>query len=156
MLKIPVPKNHNVSHAAFIQAIILVVLTAINGVYSGLTSCLGSHKTDCTTNSALAVVLVVLAIIWFGFLAAMAYAAWIRRTISLISLFIILEIISLGVSLFDLAHGDNVIGSITSVIDALAAAWVLYMSYYLFKVRGTSSAPTTGRSRSKLNHKKPS
>lgn len=152
--KIPAPKNHNVSHAAFVQAVVVVVLSAVNGVYSGLTSCFGSDQKDCATNSALAVVLVILAIVWFGFLAALAYAAWIRRTTSLIVLFIILEIIVAGaIYVIDIRHHDNVLGLITSIIDLLLTLWVLYMGVHLFSLRGTSSTPPTGRSRSKLNKK---
>lgn len=153
MIKLPSPKNHNVSHATFIQAVVVIVLTAVNGVYSGLTSCLGADKADCTTNSVLAVILVILAIIWFGFLSAMSYAAWVRRTTALIVLFAALEAITGGVSAFDLIHFDNAIGLITSLIDLLLALWVLYMTYHLFQLRGTSSAPVEGRSRSKLNKK---
>ncbi len=153
-----VPKNHNVSHATFIQAAAVIILTAINGVFSGLDSCFGHDKTDCTTNSVLAVVLVILAIGWFGFLSAMAYAAWIRRTTALIIIFILVEIITTGVSGFDLIHSGsgNALGLISSLIDLLAGLWVLYMSYFLLRLRGTSSAPPTGRERSKLNRDKPS
>lgn len=151
-LKFP-PKNHNVVHATFIQAVVVVIMTAVGGVYSGLASCLGSDKADCTVNSVLAVVLVVLAIIWLGFLSALSYAAWVRRTLTLIVLFIILEIITTGVSAFDLKHFDNVTGLIASLLDLLAGLWVLFMSYFLFRLRGTSSAAPTGRKRSQLNHK---
>lgn len=151
-----VPKGHNVSHAAFIQAVILIILTVINGIYSGLDSCFGSDKADCTTNSVLALVLVILAIIWFGFLTAMAYAAWVRRTLTIIVIFILLEVITTGISAFDLIHGDNALGIISSLLDMLAGLWVLFMSYSLFKLRGTSSTPVKGRERSQLNRQKPS
>lgn len=145
------PKNHNVSQATFTQAAIVIILTAINGIFSGLSSCLGQDKADCTTNSVLAVVLVVLAIIWFGFLSALSYAAWIRRTTALIVIFILLEIITTGVSAFDLKHYDNVVGLITSLINLLVGLWVLFMSVHLFRLRGTSPAPVQGRRRSKLS-----
>lgn len=150
------PNGHNVSHATFIQAVILIILTVINGIFSGLDSCFGHDKADCTTNSVLALVLVILAIIWFGFLTAMAYAAWVRRTLAIIVIFVLLEIITTGISAFDLIHGGGALGTITSLIDMLAGLWVLYMSYFLFRLRGTSSAPVTGRERSKLNRKKAS
>lgn len=123
----------------------------VNGLYSGLTSCLGSDKADCTTNSIMSVVMAILVIIWFAFLSAMAYAAWIRRTTTLILLFIMLEIITTGVSAFGLTHYDNFLGQITSLIDFLAGLWVLIMGYYLFKLRGTTPPPSSGRRRSKIN-----
>jgi hypothetical protein len=152
MIKLPEPKKINVTHAAFAQAVILIIVAAINGVYSGLSSCLSANKADCAVNSVMAVILVLLMIAWFGFLAALAYAAWVRRTTPIIVMFIGAEFITCGLSLFDLKLQDSWVGILTSLIFLIVSLFVLYTSYFLFKLRGTSSAPARGRSRSKLRH----
>lgn len=151
MIKLPEPKKINVTHAAFAQAVILIVVAAINGIYSGLNSCLSADKTDCAVNSVMAVILTLLAIAWFGFLAAVAYAAWVRRTTTIIVMFIGLELITCGLSLFDLKLQDSLVGTLTSMIFLVVSLFVLYTSYFLFRLRGTNSAPVRGRARSKLN-----
>lgn len=151
MIKLPEPKKINVTHAAFAQAVILIVVAAINGIYSGLNSCLSADKTDCAVNSVMAVILTLLAIAWFGFLAAAAYAAWVRRTTPIIVMFISLELITCGLSLFDLKLQDSLVGTLTSTIFLVVSLFVLYTSFFLFRLRGTNSAPARGRTRSKLN-----
>lgn len=152
-LRLRQPKSHNVSHATFIQAVVVIILIIINELLSGLSSCLSADKTDCGTNSVLGVVLVILAIIWFGFLSAMAYAAWVRRTISLIVIFILLEIIVAIIGLLMLVSHGSIIGTITGLLVLLTTLWVLYMSYFLLRLRGKPLEPIQGRSRSKLNQK---
>lgn len=83
----------------------------------------------------------------------MAYAAWVRRTISLIVIFILLEIIVAIIGLLMLVSHGSIIGTITGLLVLLTTLWVLYMSYFLLRLRGKPLEPIQGRSRSKLNQK---
>jgi hypothetical protein len=131
--------------AALIHLAIMTVLNVVNGVHSGVQSCT-SGTNDCVGNIITSMLYFMLITIWFALLWILAAAAQTQRSRKLAFLLIGAEVLVIGVSLFNAQHHNNVLGLVTSLVDAVLAAWVAFLAVRLFIAGG---ARVTGSNRSR-------
>lgn len=119
----------------FIQFIVGSTLGFANGALSSITSCT-SHGNDCVSNTIVSLVLIILTVLWFGFVAILGYAAQDRRSRRLARLLMLAEIAIALVALFDALHFPNILSLGTSLLDFVLALWALLLAYRLSKANG--------------------
>jgi preprotein translocase subunit SecG len=120
---------------AFIQFIAGSVLGFGNGLLSSITSCT-NHGSDCVSNTLVSLVLIILTVLWFGFVAILGYAAQDRRSRRLARLLMLAEAAIALVALFDAKHFPNILSLMTSLLDCLLALWVLLLAFRLSRANG--------------------
>ena len=127
--------KYETSLATRAQFIVMSFLGIPNGLNSIITTCKDSHS-DCFANTFLSVVYFVLIVAWYGFLWILGFAAQDRRSRRLAWLLIGAEGLVLMISLFNARHHTDILGLITSLIDAGFAAWVILLAWRLQKAGG--------------------
>jgi len=135
--------------ATMIQFIVIVLLNFVGAIVSSIGTCHDASTTyDCVSGIGIDVLYVILLAFWFGFVWVLAYAAQDRRDHRLAAILMAAEVMILGVSLFNAKHYPNIIGLITSLVDAAFAIWVLYLAFRLIRAKGGRiTTPVTGRAR---------
>jgi hypothetical protein len=144
--------------AVMIQFLAMVFLNFVdNAVVGSFQSCHDATTTyDCVSGIGINVLYVILLAGWFGFVWVLAYAAQDKRDPKLANLLIGAEALILVVALFNAKHYPNLLGLITSLVDAAFAVWIIYLAFQLRKAKGgriTASA-AKGRPRQRASAKK--
>lgn len=127
-----------------IQFIVIGLLNLFYAIYSILHSCLKHDQ--CASNGLLAVVFFVIIGIWFGFVAALGYAAQEKRSKRLSQLLIAAEGLVALVALFNLKHYADYFGFVISLLDLAFAIWIAVLAFRLMRsgggrIRATSQRP---------------
>lgn len=123
--------------AALLQFIAMVLLNFIGAIVGSITSCKDATSTyDCVGSIGVEFVYVILIAFWFGFVWLLAYTAQERRDHRLAMMLIAAESMILVVSLFNAEHYPNILGLITSLVDAAFAVWVIWLAIRLTKAKG--------------------
>lgn len=120
--------------ATMIQFIVIGMLNLFYALYTSVHSCLKHDQ--CFSNSMLSVVFFILIAIWFGFVAALGYAAQERRSKRLSQVLIIAEGLVAMVALFNLKHYADYFGLVISIIDLGFALWVAVLAFRLMRSGG--------------------
>jgi protein-S-isoprenylcysteine O-methyltransferase Ste14 len=127
------------------QFIIISFLGIPNGLNSIITTCKDSHS-DCFANTFLSFIYFILIVAWFGFLWVLGFAAQDRRSKRLATILIAAEALVLLISLFNARHHNDILGLVTSLIDAVLASWVIMLAWRL-RQAGGGRVVSRGRTR---------
>ncbi|HUD10459.1 MAG TPA: hypothetical protein VMR28_02180 [Candidatus Saccharimonadales bacterium] len=119
----------------FIQFIVLSILNFINQLVSVVSTCHG-QSSDCVSNSISSITLMILVVVWFGAVWMIGYVAQDRHSRRLARLLILAEMAVIVIELFNLKHPANTLGSVTSLIDLLLAAWVIVLAWRIYRAKG--------------------
>lgn len=135
--------------AAMIQFLVIILLNFVGAIVSSIGSCHEATNTySCVSDIGIDLLYVILLAGWFGFIWILAYAAQDRRDHRLAAILIGAEAMILVVSLFNAKHYPNILGLLTSLIDAAFAVWIIWLAYKLTRAKGgriTASATTRRR-----------
>lgn len=130
------------------QFVVMVLLNFVGAIVSSIGSCQDASSTyDCISGSGINLVYVILLAGWFGFVWILAYAAQERRDHRLGTLLIGAELMILVVSLFNAKHYPNILGLITSLVDAAFALWVIWLAIQLSRAKGGRILTSPARQR---------
>jgi len=121
--------------ATLVQFIVLTLLNFINGIASSAQECHG-NSTDCVSTIILSLLFFMVITGWFAILMVTGYAAQDRRSQRIAQLLFCAEGLVALVSLFDAKHHPNVLGLITSLVDAVLAVWVMVLAWRLMRAKG--------------------
>ncbi|MDB5168734.1 MAG: hypothetical protein JWO41_90 [Candidatus Saccharibacteria bacterium] len=129
--------------ATMTQFLVLGMLNLLYAIYSSIHSCLNHDQ--CASNSMLSIVYFVLLGVWFGFIAALGYAAQDKRSKRLSQVLIMAEALVALVALFNLKHYADYFGLVISVIDLGLAVWVGVLAFRLMRSGGGRITRTTSQ-----------
>ena len=127
--------KYETSLATRLQFIVISLLGIPNGLNSIITTCKDSHS-DCFANTFLSLVYFILIVVFFGALWILGFAAQDRRSKRLARILIAAEAMVLLVALFNAKHHTDLIGLLTSLVDAGFAAWIIVLAWRLQKAGG--------------------
>jgi hypothetical protein len=133
---------------ALVQFLVMVLLNFVGAIVSAIGTCYDAGDTyECVSGVGIELVYVVLLAAWFGFVAVLAYGAQDRRDHKLAFLLMGAEGIILMISLFNAKHYPNILGLITSLIDAAFAVLVIWLALRLLRAKGGRITGAATRSR---------
>ncbi len=122
--------------ATLTHFIVIMLLAFVGGIASIASQCHNSGFADCAQGSISTFIYVLLLACWFGFLAMLGYAAQDQRSHRLARVLIIAELMVAFIALFNARHFPNLLGLITSIVDAGFAAWIIMLAYRLSRSKG--------------------
>lgn len=131
--------------AALIHLGIITLLNVLNGVHSSVQQCT-NVSSDCVGNIITSMLYFMVITIWFTCLWILAAAAQTQRSRKLAFLLIGAELLVVMVALFNAQHHNNILGLVTSIVDASLAAWVALLAVRLF-IHGGGRVTGSRRSR---------
>lgn len=134
--------------ATLIQFVVLVLLNLVNAVISSVSGC--HDGSGCTTSIFTSVVYFLLLALWFGVLLIIGAGAQEKRSKRMCQILIAAEGMVALIALFDLKHYPNIMGLITSLVDALLALWVIILAFRLMR-SGGGRIVTSQRARKRRN-----
>lgn len=136
--------------AAMSQFLVILLLNFVGAIAASIGDCRDASTTyDCVSGIGINLLYVILLAGWFGFVWVLAYAAQDRRDHRLAILLIGAELMILMVSLFNAKHFPNILGLVTSLVDAAFAVWIIWLAFKLSRAKGgriTASHRRTPRS----------
>ena len=131
------------------QFVVIVLLNFVGAIVTSVGSCNEATNTyGCVSDVGINLLYVILLAVWFGFVWILAYAAQDRRDHRLATMLMGAEAMILAISLFNAKHYPNILGLITSLVDAAFAVWVIWLAFRLTRAKGgriTSTAPRRRR-----------
>ena len=117
--------------AALIHLGVITLLNIANGVHSTAQQC-NAAGSDCIGNVITSMLYFMVLTIWFTGLWILAAATQTRRSRKLAFLLMGAEGLVLIVALFNAQHHNNILGLVTSIVDAAFATWVALLALRLF------------------------
>ena len=135
--------------ATLIQFLAMMLLGFVGGVVGIIGQCHEEGAASCVQDSVVSFAYVLILAGWFGFIAMLGYAAQDQRSHRLAIFLMAVEAMVLVVALFNARHFPNVLGLITSLVDAALAAWVIVLAWRLSRAKGgriTAARPRQRRS----------
>lgn len=136
--------------AALIQLAVMTLLNVLNGVYSTVQQCTNASN-DCVGNIITSMLYFMILTFWFAFLWILGATAQDRRSRKLAIILIGAEFLVFGVALFDARHHTYLLGLVTSLTDALLAAWVMWLGLRIFIAGGGRVTGSTRSRQRRLN-----
>jgi hypothetical protein len=134
--------------AAMIQFLVMALLNFIGSIVSAISGCHDATTTyDCVSGVGIDLLYVIILVFWFGFIWVLAYAAQDKRSHRLARFLMGAEFMVLIVALFNAKHYPNLLGLITSLLDAAFAIWVIFLAFRLSHAKGGRIATATARPR---------
>jgi hypothetical protein len=121
--------------ATFAQFIVLSLLNILTETASIVTTC-HSKGQNCLTNSLSSIGYFMLLVIWFGMIWILGYFTQKRRSRRLCLLLIGVEGLIIVIALFNASNHKDVIGLLTSLVDAGFGLWVALLAIRLLRARG--------------------
>lgn len=131
--------------AALIHLGVITLFNILNGVSSSVQQCTDSGR-DCIGNIITSMLYFMVITIWFAALWILAAAAQDRRSRKMAFVLICAEGMVILVSLFNVRHHNDILGLITSLVDAALATWVALLALRLF-IAGGGRVTSSGRGR---------
>jgi hypothetical protein len=130
--------------ATLIHFIVIMLLGFVNAISSIVEGCRDTDVVNCIQSTGISFIFVLVMAGWFGFLAMLGFAAQEQRSHRLARLLMAAEFLVLVVALFNAKHFPNVLGLITSLVDAAFAAWIITLAFRLSRAKGGRiTVPTT-------------
>jgi hypothetical protein len=121
--------------ATVIQFAVLSLLNIGTQLNSIVTTC-HTHGSTCLTNSLSSIGYFLLIVIWFGLIWVLGYFTQKRRSRRLSMALVAAEFLILVISISNARHHTDVLGLMTSVVDACFAIWVIALAVRLMRARG--------------------
>ena len=134
--------------ATLIQLAVMTLLNVFNGVHTSVNQCTKGYGNDCIESVILSLLYFMVLTFWFAFLWILGAAAQDRRSKRMARLLIAAEFMVFSVSIFNARNHNDLLGLVTSLTDALLAAWVIVLAFRLMRSGGarvTSSSRTRRR-----------
>lgn len=131
--------------AALIQLAVMTLLNIANGLTSSVQQCV-ANSSDCVGDIILAMLYFMALTIWLTALWILATATQTQRSRKLAVLLIGGEFLVFAVASFNAMHHNNLLGLVTSLADALFAAWVGILAFRIF-ISGGGRVTASQRSR---------
>jgi hypothetical protein len=135
--------------AALIHLGIMTALNVANFVHSSVQGCTVGGG-DCLGDIITSMLYFMVTTIWFASLWILAAAAQDRRSRKLAFALICAEGLVVMVALFNAEHHNHLLGLITSLTDAILAAWVALLALRLFISGGGRVTASSGARRRRL------
>lgn len=136
--------KYQTSFATLIQFIVVVLLSLLDTLIGIIATC-HSDSTQCISNAIPSMIFFILTAGWFGIIALFGFLTQEKRDRKLAAVLFGLEFITLLVAgYFNLPREKGINNKLTSLIDALFALWVLYLTVNVFlsnKKRIVKNAP---------------
>lgn len=117
--------------AALVHLAVISVLNIANGVHSSVQQCTNTGS-DCLGNIITSMLYFMVLTIWFALLWILAAAAQTQRSRKLAFILIGAESLVIMVAIFNAQHYNHILGLVTSIVDAILAAWVALLALRLF------------------------
>lgn len=136
--------------AAMIQFLVVTLLSFLVSLVDSISGCQDAGSTyDCVSGIGINLLYVILVAAWFGFLWVLAYAVQDRRDHRLARILMGAEAMVLVVALFNAKHfpNHNWLALLTSLVDAVLAAWVIWLAFRLSRAKGGRITGASTRSR---------
>lgn len=121
--------------ATFIQLAVVMFLIVLNNVVSFLQSCFGSSS-NCVAAAFVSMVIIVFALVWFGFLSALGYAAQDKRSKRLATALIVGQLMTALGALAILRLPGGWLAAVSAVIVAAIAGWIVVLAFRLRQAKG--------------------
>ena len=121
--------------ATFVQFVVLSICNIVTLTTSIVSTC-HSRGNSCLTTSLSSVAYYLLIVTWFGLVWQLGYRAQLHRSRRLCQLLIVVELFVGLIAVFNARHYNDTLGLIVSVVDAVFAIWVIYLSIRLLQARG--------------------
>jgi hypothetical protein len=121
--------------STLIQFVSVTFLNIISLFASSIGSCV-KRPSDCVGDITLNLLYFLVLSAWFAFIWVLGYAAQDRRSKRLAQLLIAAEAIIFLAALLDIKHHNDILGLITSLVDASLAAWTIVLAYRLMRAGG--------------------
>ena len=139
--------------ATLVQFIVATGLGFLGGGASIITGCFGHSAGECVSNSLVSLILIILTVVWLGFLLTLGYVAQERRSWRFAGTLIGAEGLSALIYLFDAKHTNSWLSRITNLVGFVLAAWVIWLALQLVRSRG-GRIVRAGRPRRRLVSKR--
>lgn len=133
--------RHQVGVATLIQLITMTVLNFLNGVTGSVQGC--TNGDGCVGTITVNLLFFMLITFWFAILSVLGYAAQDRRGRGILKMLLGAEVLVALVALFDARHWPNILGLITSLVDAGLAIWIAVLAYRLLRAKGARVTATS-------------
>jgi cytochrome c biogenesis factor len=125
--------------ATLIQFIVLGLLNIADALQSIITTCTHSGG-DCVGNLLSSIIFYFLIIIWFGIILMIGFGAQHARSKRLARVLVCAELAVIVVAAYniklDLKYHNGYLSLITSFVDVVLSAWVIYLTFHLLKASG--------------------
>ena len=121
--------------STLIQFIAVTFLNLVNLFASSISSCV-KNTSDCVGDVTLNLLYFLVLSAWFAFIWVLGYAAQDRRSKRLAQLLIAAEAIIFLAALLDAKHHPDILGLITSLVDAALAGWTIVLAWRLMRAGG--------------------
>lgn len=131
--------------ATLIQLGVMTLLNVLNGFHSVGKQCTNG-STNCVETIILSLLYFMVITLWFGFLWILGAAAQDRRSKRMAQLLFMAEFMVFVVAAFNAQHHNHLLGLITSLTDAVLAAWIMLLAFRLIR-SGGARVTTSGRAR---------
>jgi hypothetical protein len=131
--------------AALIHLGVISVFNVLNGIESSVSQC-RANSSDCVGSVILSMLYFMVITVWFAGLWLLATGAQVQRSRKLAFLLMGAEFMVVMISLFNAQHHNNILGLVTSLVDATLAAWVGLLALRLF-ISGGGRVTSSQRSR---------
>jgi hypothetical protein len=125
----------------------MMLLGFLGAISSIIDGCKDSDVASCIQSSGISLLFVLVTAGWFGFLAMVGYAAQEQRSHRLAKVLMAAEALVLLIALFNAKHFPNVLGLITSLVDAAFAAWIITLAWRLNRAKGGRITTPAGANR---------
>ncbi|HET7320732.1 MAG TPA: hypothetical protein VFI84_04075 [Candidatus Saccharimonadales bacterium] len=135
--------------STLIQFLSVTFLNFITLITSSIHSCI--KGSSCLGDTTINLLYFLVLSAWFAFIWVLGYAAQDRRSKRLAQLLIAAEIIIFLAALLDIKHHNDILGLITSLVDASLAAWTILLAYRLMRAGGGRVTTRARRRPTKVN-----
>lgn len=130
--------------AALVHLGVITVFNVLNGITSSARQC-SANSSGCVGDIVVAMIYFMLITMWFTAVWILAAAAQERRGRKLAFILIGCEFLIFSVALFN-ARSNSGLEFVTSIVNALLAAWVGILAIRLF-IHGGGRVTSSGRAR---------
>lgn len=126
------------------QFVSMAILNLVSMIASSVHSCVKSGS-ECVGDVTINLLYFLVLAAWFGFVWVLGYAAQDRRSKRIAQVLIIAEVVILLAALLDARHFPNILGLVTSVLDAAFAVWTIVLAWRLIRSNGARVTTTRRR-----------
>lgn len=119
--------KYEVGIIAFVQFIVLSLLSLANALNSIISTCVSSSG-QCVENMIPSIILFIITAAWFAFVWVIAYTVQDRRGRKITTALLGAEFAIAMIALFSIKHHTDWLSLTTSAIDLIFALWVMLLA----------------------------
>ena len=144
--------KYDISIVAFVQFILMSLLSLANALNSILSTCFSSSG-QCVENMIPSIILFIMTAAWFAFVWVLAYTVQDRRGRKLTTALLGAEAAIAMIALFSIHHHTDWLGLSTSALDLIFALWVILLAARIW-LAGDSRVVNHHRVRSRARNRR--